>query len=168
MRHTTRFWPETKKSEQTDAPNSHAFGTFGRSSGTFGRKMMILPSPPSRGFWVAIILVLFAVCLFLSWPLLPIGGPFGYWDAQKDIRNGKLMIKTPEFKMAWWINWRDSLKKTYNIEIGGRVRSSFASGFLTSYDHAYNSVQTQEIVRRFGKDVVEEQRNKYFSTRKLQ
>jgi len=45
----------------------------------------------------------------------------------------------------------------YNIEIGGRIPSSFNRSGPGTYDHAYNSVQRAEIIKRFGKDVVREE-----------
>jgi hypothetical protein len=130
--------------------------------------MTILPKRPSRGFYFALMMGLGGLVFYFFWPLFPLGGPFGYFDAKQDVKNGQLSLKIGLWDTGMWKEWKDAVREKYEINIGGRVPSSFGgSGFTGSYDRAYNAVQRAEIIKRYGRDVVEEERKRiYDATRR--
>jgi hypothetical protein len=119
--------------------------------------MTILPSVGSRGLYIGLLVVLTGMIIMFLWPILPVGGPFGYYDAKRDIAQGHLKMKVGMWDSGWRKEWKDTVKAKYNIEIGGRTPSCFGGGFLGTYDEAYNNLQRAEIINRFGSDVVMEE-----------
>jgi len=108
---------------------------------------------------------------YILHPFLPIGGPFGYYDARRDIAKGDISLKIPilpePWETGWKAEWRESVQEKYGIQIGGRVPSSFHPGFIRTYDRAYNETQMKEILKRYGRDVVEEERERISSEARL-
>ena len=128
--------------------------------------MTILPPVGSRRLYVGLLIILAGIITVLLRPILPVGGPFGYWDAKRDVSQGHLAMIVSMSETGWRQEWRKTVKDNYNIEIGGRIPGSFnGSGFSGSYDRAYNSVQRAEIIRRFGSDVVREEMMEAFKRR---
>ena len=119
--------------------------------------MTILPPVGSRGLYIALLVAVTGIIVFLLWPILPVGGPFGYYDAKRDIAQGHLKMKVGIWDAGWQKVWKDTVKNKYHIEIGGRTHSCFYGGFLGTYDTAYNGLQRAEIIKRFGSDVVMEE-----------
>lgn len=130
-----------------------------------GKDMTILPKSPSRGFYLAILLSLAGVVFYILWPLLPFGAPFGYLDAKRDLSEGHLAMNVSMWDRGWQGQWKRNVKEKYNIELKAKTPSSFNPASLASYDGAYNSLQRAEIVKRFGRDVVDEERLILFETR---
>lgn len=130
-----------------------------------GELMAILPPEGSRGFFLGILLALAGVIVALLWPLLPVGAPFGYRDARRDLAEGHLRIKAGMVDFGWKKEWRRLAWERYGIEVGGGVLGCFVGGFSGSYENAYNKVQREEIIRRFGRDVVRETMMKAINSR---
>jgi hypothetical protein len=108
---------------------------------------------------------------YILHPFLPIGGPFGYYDARRDIDKDHISLKLPmlpeTWQRGWKAAWRDSVEDKYGIEIGGITPSSFYPGFMRTYISAYNATQMKEILKRYGRDVVEEERERFSSEARL-
>jgi hypothetical protein len=119
--------------------------------------MTILPPVGSRGLYIVLLVAVTGIIVFLLWPILPVGGPFGYYDAKRDIAQEHIKMKVGIWNAGWQKEWKDKVKNKYNIEIGGRAHSCFYGGFIGTYDTAYNALQRAEIIKRFGSDVVMEE-----------
>lgn len=121
---------------------------------------------PSKGFFIVLAIGVFSLIAIELRTTLPLGGPFGHWDAKRDIERGHLAMKVGMVDFGWRPEWKRHLKEAYGIEIGGRVISCVRGGYIESYDRAYNAVQREEIIRRFGRDVVMEEGKRIRSERK--
>ena len=129
--------------------------------------MKILPPEGSRLIYFTILISLGSILLFLFYPLLPIGGPFGHLRATRDIKNGHLALRISGlWNYGHWKKWKTTLREQYNIDIDGPPSACLSGGFSRTYDQAYNSTQMQEILRLYGRNVVEEARLRAYEEEK--
>lgn len=118
----------------------------------FVHEMTILPPKASRPLYAGLIVALVAVVGVLLLPVLPYLDRSGTKDAHRDIARGELRIKMGSRRSDLGDAWIKSLRDRYGIEIERETPSCFPD----SYRDQYNRVQREEIVRRFGSDVVTE------------
>lgn len=124
----------------------------------------------SKGFYGVLLISLVVVAGFFFWPVLPVGGPFGSWEARRDVERGRLALMVPMHQrlgmdlpyFRWEREWESAVRELYGVELIAVPPGSFGGGFPGTYREAYNAVQRQEMVRRFGRDVVEDARRKCF------
>lgn len=123
--------------------------------------MTILPPSGSRIFYLSLLAIIGGVIVVLVSPVLPLGGPFGNRDAKRDLAAGRLVMMYPFWDTGFYAErgqkFRETLRDSYGVEVVRRTPSCFAGGFQYSYDRSYNRLMRAEIIRRFGRDVVQEE-----------
>jgi len=118
----------------------------------FLQEMTILPPSASRPLYAGLVVILAAVMVGLLLPALPYLDRSGTRDARRDIARGELRIKMGIRRSGLSDVWAKALRDQFDIEIERETPSCFPN----AYRDQYNRVQREEIVRRFGADVVTE------------
>ena len=122
-----------------------------------GMRLTLFPPGAGRAtrvLYSGVLVVIVAVIGLLFAPILPVGGPFGYLDAQRDVAQGRLAYRTPLWSKGWEQEWRQAMQRDYGITLVGTSHSCFRAPLSDTYDAAYNRVQLAAIQARFGRDVV--------------
>lgn len=112
------------------------------------------PRSGSRFFWIGLFVIALIVAIFS--PLLPLGAPFGYLAAKRDGARGLHQLYLPMENTGWQAEARKTIKEKYGIEIISHPPSSMQGGDFQTYEEAYNHVQRQAILEKFGRDVVQQ------------
>jgi len=115
--------------------------------------------PPGSGratriVYVGVMAVAMAIIAFLFSPFLPIGGPFGYLAAQRDLSLGRLSYKVSMPNSGWKKEWKATLENTYGIHVKEGSAGCFIVPFLDTYEQAYNRIQLAAIREAYGFDVI--------------
>lgn len=108
----------------------------------------------TRIFYSGVMVFLTAFIIFFLHPILPIGGPFGYLAAQREVSHGQLAYALPMRDSGWEKEWKELLQNTYGIHVNARVHSCLVGDFQATYDAAYNRIQLAAIRQAYGFDVI--------------
>jgi hypothetical protein len=85
-------------------------------------------------------------------PFLP-GGWLGYAEARLDIARGHLALRSHGMPAVWRPDYAALLRDRYGIQIGNKSGGCIVSYFQKTFNEAYNSLQREAIIQRFGRDV---------------
>ena len=77
----------------------------------------------------------------------------GRQDAEKDVRQGRLMMETFGLPPPWFDDCAKLLNERYRIQVK-KVAGCIINGEIVGHAKGYNEVSTAEIQRRFGRDIL--------------